>query len=131
MHGALAFIAGICTTIGAVLLVFALSGITYYGISVAAETALALVILVIAIIAVILLYIGLKATGYKIKTGEEALIGSTGKTVTTLNPNGTVRVNGEFWQATSKTKPIEEGKTVKVVGMEGMFLVVTEVEEKA
>lgn len=131
MHGALAFVAGICTTISIALLIFALAGITYAGFSPQAETALALVVLTIAVIAIWLLYYGLKSREYKVQTGKEALIGSTGKTTTDLNPNGTIRVNGEFWQATTKKDWIEKDKTVKVTGMEGMFLVVERAEEKA
>lgn len=131
MHGALAFVAGICTTISIALLIFALAGITYAGFSLQAETAVALVVLAIAVIAIWLLYYGLKSRQYKVQTGKEALIGANGKTVTDLNPNGTIRVNGEFWQATTKEGWIKKDKTVKVTGMEGMFLVVKPVEEKA
>jgi membrane-bound serine protease (ClpP class) len=131
MHGVLAFVAGVCTTIGVLLIILALAGITYYGLAPQAQLAVALVVILIAAIAVWILYYGLKAREYKIETGKEALIGSIGKTVTDLNPNGTVRVLGEFWQATTKAESVKSGQTVKVVGMEGMFLVVQAVEEKA
>ena len=131
MHGALAFVAGICTAIGAFLIVFALAGVTYYGITPQTQLGLALVAIIIATISVWILYFALKARDYKIQTGKEALIGSTGRAVTDLNPNGTVRVLGEFWQATTKEGTISEGATVKVVALEGMFLVAETVEEKA
>jgi membrane protein implicated in regulation of membrane protease activity len=38
---------------------------------------------------------------------------------------------GEFWEATAKDTSIVVGQAVEVVGMEGMFLVVKPVEEKA
>jgi membrane-bound ClpP family serine protease len=131
MHGALAFVAGICTTIAALLLVLALSGITYYGITPQEQVALAIALIAVAAVAAWLLYYGLKARKLKIQTGKEALIGANGKATTDLNPNGTVRVNGEFWEATSKTGWIRMGENVKVVGMEGMFLTVETAEEKA
>jgi membrane-bound serine protease (ClpP class) len=131
MHGVLAFIAGVCTTIGVVLIAFALTGITYYGITTQAELATAIVVLVIAVIAIVILFFALRAQTNKIETGKEALIGSTGRAVTDLNPSGTVRVNGEFWQATAKDTAVKEGATVKVVGMQGMFLIVQGTEEKA
>jgi membrane-bound serine protease (ClpP class) len=131
MHGALAFVAGICTTIAALLLVLALSGITYYGITPQEQVALAIALIAVAAVAAWLLYYGLKARNLRIQTGKEALIGANGKATTDLNPNGTVRVNGEFWEATSKTGWIRMGETVKVVGMEGMFLIVETFEEKA
>jgi len=131
MHGAFAFVAGICTTIATLLLVLALSGITYYGMTPQTQLALAIAAIILAAITLGLLYYALKARNLKIKTGKEALIGSNGKATTDLNPNGTVRVNGEFWEATSKTGWIRMGETVKVVGMEGMFLIVETFEEKA
>ena len=131
MHGVLAFVAGVCTTVGVVLIVLALSGITYSGIAPQGELAIALAAILIAAISSWILYYGLKARGYRIETGKEALIGSIGKAVTDLHPNGTIRVLGEFWQATSKAESITEGQAVKVVGMEGMFLIVQALEEKA
>ncbi len=131
MHGVLAFIAGVCTTVAVVLIAFALTGITYYGITTQAELATAMIILIIAVIAIIILYFALRAQSNKIETGKEALIDAMGKATTDLDPNGTIRVNGEFWQATAKTNTIKEGKAVRVVGMEGMFLIVQETEEKA
>ena len=131
MHGALAFVAGICTTIAALLLVLALSGITYYGITPQEQVALAIALIAVAAVAAWLLYYGLKARNLRIQTGKEALIGSNGKATTDLNPNGTVRVKGEFWEATSKNGWIRMGENVKVVGMEGMFLTVETAEEKA
>jgi membrane-bound ClpP family serine protease len=131
MHGALAFVAGICTTIAALLLVLALSGITYYGITPQEQVALAIALIAVAAVAAWLLYYGLKARNLRIQTGKEALIGANGKATTDLNPNGTVRVKGEFWEATSKNGWIKTGENVKVVGMEGMFLTVETAEEKA
>jgi membrane-bound serine protease (ClpP class) len=131
MHGALAFVAGICTTVAALLLVLAFSGITYYGITPQEQVALAIALIAIAVLSSWLLYYGLKARNLKVQTGKEALIGSNGKATTDLNPNGTVRVNGEFWEATAKNGWIRMSEPVKVVGMEGMFLIVETVEEKA
>jgi membrane-bound ClpP family serine protease len=131
MHVVLAFVAGICTTIGVLLIAFALAGITYYGITTQAELAAAIIALVVAAIAVLILYFALRAQSYKVETGKEALIGSTGVATTDLNPNGTVRVNGEFWQATAKDSMVKKDENVKVIGMKGMFLVVQATEEKA
>ena len=131
MHGALAFVARICTTIAALLIVLALSGITYYGITPQEQVALAIALIAIAIVTLWLLYYAFKARKLKIQTGKEALIGANGKATTDLNPNGTVRVKGEFWEATSKNGWIRMGENVKVVGMEGMFLTVETAEEKA
>jgi membrane-bound serine protease (ClpP class) len=131
MHGVLAFVAGMCTAIAAILLVFALSGVTYYGITPQEQLALAIALIAIAAVTSWMLYYAFKARKLKIQTGKEALIGSNGKAATDLNPNGTVRVKGEFWEATAKNGWIKKGENVKVVDMEGMFLIVESHKEKA
>ena len=52
MHGTLAFITGVCTTIAALLLVLAISGVTYYGITPLEQLALAITLLTIAAITI-------------------------------------------------------------------------------
>ena len=131
MHGILAFMAGVCTTIASLLLVLAVSGITYYGVTPQEQLSLAITLLTIAAIIFWMLYHAVKARKLKIQTGKEALIGAKGRASTDLNPNGTVRVRGEFWEATAKNGTIRNGITIKVVGMEGMFLIVEAAEEKA
>jgi len=85
-------------------------------------------VLVIAIILLaIIVWIVLKAARAnlsKIKTGKEALIGAEGVAVTDLNPEGSIRIVGEFWQAISEGEMIKSGEKVKVTGMEGMRLTV-------
>ena len=77
-----------------------------------------------------MLYKGVKANLFKVKTGKEALIGARGTAVTDLKPAGEIRVVGEFWQATAKGKWIKKGEPIEVVGLEGMFLVVKPAKEK-
>ena len=90
--------------------------------------------LIIAIILLaIIFWIVLKAARAnlsKIKTGKEALIGALGVAVTDLNPEGSIRIVGEFWQAISEGDMIKSGETVKVTGMEGMRLTVIPIKEK-
>ena len=124
MHAAVAFFGGVFAVIGALLLLAAVSGINYGGLSIQTEVALAIIVLVIAILAAWILYTGLAANLAKIKTGKEALIGSRGIAVTDLKPKGEIRVMGEFWQATAKDKWITNGERVEVIDTEGMFLVV-------
>lgn len=50
-------------------------------------------------------------------TGEEALVGSTGRAVTDCMPEGLVMVRGQLWSALS-AEGIEEGTSVKVIGTE-------------
>ena len=131
MHAWLAFIAGVLVIVGALFFFSAFSGIAFYGVALQIEAALAIILLIIAAIAAWMSYVGVKAQYSRVKTGKEALIGARGVAVTDLKPKGEVRVMGEFWQATAKDAPVVNGQAVEVIGMEGMFLVVKPVEEKA
>lgn len=55
------------------------------------------------------------------------VIGQTGEVRTTLKPVGSVYVDGELWSARSE-KTIRVGSQVKVVGREGLILIVEQVE---
>jgi membrane-bound serine protease (ClpP class) len=131
MHGWLAFLSGILVVVGAILLIEASYGVTYYGLSTQTTIAIAAILLVVAALTAWLLYAALRAQYAKVKTGKEALIGAKGVAVTDLDPKGEIRVIGEFWQATAKNAHISSGQTVEVIGLEGMFLVVKPSEEKA
>jgi membrane-bound serine protease (ClpP class) len=130
MHQAMSFLAAVCIVIAVLLLFSAFQGASYYGVTPQAQLALALVALVVAVIIIWMVYKAAQAKVSKIKTGKEALIGSLGVAVTDLKPKGEIRVLGEFWQATAQEKRINNGEKVKVVGMDGMLLIVTPVEEK-
>ncbi|MCK9275115.1 MAG: nodulation protein NfeD [Syntrophales bacterium] len=54
-------------------------------------------------------------------TGEEGMIGQTGKTITPVHEDGKIFIKGEYWNACSRT-PIEKGETVRVVRIRGLIL---------
>lgn len=56
-------------------------------------------------------------------TGGEQLIGSIGQVVDWLGPQGSVRVQGEIWEARSQW-PLKRGDGVRVVGRERLTLIV-------
>jgi membrane-bound serine protease (ClpP class) len=60
-----------------------------------------------------------RAASWPVVTGREGLIGEVGQARTALDPQGTVFVHGELWQATAVDGPIQEGERVEVVEMEG------------
>ncbi len=130
MHAGLAFLIGILVTIAAFLFYAAISGTTYYGLAVQVEVTLAVTLTVVAIIVVLIFYAGVKAQFRRVKTGKEALIGARGIVTSDLNPEGEVRVMGEFWEATTKDAIIAAGQPVEVISLEGMFLVVKPAEQK-
>jgi|WetSurMetagenome_2_1015567.scaffolds.fasta_scaffold02015_4 membrane-bound serine protease (ClpP class) len=55
-------------------------------------------------------------------TGVEGMIGTSGTTITPLNPGGLIRIRGENWQAISFEGDIEPGKKVIIVSVEGLIL---------
>ncbi len=61
-------------------------------------------------------------------TGQEGLIGAVGTVKVALEPEGSVFVWGERWQATSVTgQPISAGERVRVTAIEGLRLKVEKV----
>ena len=55
------------------------------------------------------------------------LVGQVGKVVSSLEPRGTVRVNGESWSAESLSgQPIAEGVEIVVMEVDGLTLKVSE-----
>ncbi|MFP3976173.1 MAG: NfeD family protein [Chloroflexota bacterium] len=56
--------------------------------------------------------------------GEEGMIGLTGVTVTSLSPEGSVKIRGELWKARAGDKSIGAGEEIEVEDVEGLKLVV-------
>jgi membrane-bound serine protease (ClpP class) len=55
-------------------------------------------------------------------TGREGFLGQMAETRTELAPEGMVFLNGELWRAVSTEGPVPAGRTVRVVGAEGLML---------
>ena len=53
------------------------------------------------------------------------LIGSKGKVVSPIAPEGLVKIKGELWQAASASESIEVGEEVIVVDQDGLKLIVS------
>ncbi len=56
--------------------------------------------------------------------GLPDMLGSTGKVVSTLDPEGLVRIKGELWVAKSASGKMDTGEKVAVVGQDGLKLAV-------
>ncbi len=65
---------------------------------------------------------GIRAQRRKPTTGIEGIIGATGETLSTLNPDGQVRVHGEIWRATSEEGKIAAATPIIVTGVENLTL---------
>jgi membrane-bound serine protease (ClpP class) len=68
--------------------------------------------------------LGLKAQRAKPVIGQEALLGETGVSLATLDPNGVVLLHGEIWKAVSSSGSIEKGARVRVIDRQGFTLYV-------
>jgi membrane-bound serine protease (ClpP class) len=63
---------------------------------------------------------GLRAQRVPRSSGGEQLVGAVGVVRSRLDPEGQVHVRGELWTAVSVGGPVEEGRPVSVVGVEGL-----------
>ena len=74
--------------------------------------------------AVISYRIGSRALGKKPEVGLPHMVGSKGKVVSPLEPEGLIRIKGELWIAKSAGGRIDIGEEVTVAGQDGLKLVV-------
>ena len=77
-----------------------------------------------AVYSVIIYRMGSKALRRKPVLGLPAMVGSKGKAVSPLAPEGIVIVKGELWQAKSGDEKIGTGEEIIVVGQDGLRLIV-------
>lgn len=77
------------------------------------------------IITVFLGLLGMRARKSKQMTGIETLVGEIGVSRTEINPEGTVLVRGEYWQARSN-QPIPAGQRVSIKRVAGSLILEVE-----
>ena len=68
--------------------------------------------------------IGSRALRRKPIIGLPNMIGTKGRVVSSLAPEGTVKIGDELWEATSTTNSIEAGEKITVVAQDRLKLVV-------
>ncbi len=91
------------------------------------EIPLAVIIIIMvawAGFAVFTFHKGTQALKKKPVVGLSDMVGSKGKVVSHLDPQGMVRIKGELWEAISVGGRIDTGKEVTVVGQDGLKLIV-------
>lgn len=64
----------------------------------------------------------------RVTTGAEGMVGSEGVVIREIRSEGTVRVRGELWTARARA-PIPAGEAVRVVGLDGLRLLVEPMRE--
>ncbi len=73
------------------------------------------------------IYMAIRTHTTKVTTGKEGITGETGVAVTNIDPDGQVKVHGEYWKATSQTK-IKKNDKISVVKVDGLLLTVEKLE---
>jgi len=78
-------------------------------------------VLVFTAVAVAILVTVVRDRRRRPATGAEGLVGELGTTISPVHKQGKIRVHGEIWNATSE-HPIEQGRSVRVVRVDGLNL---------
>ena len=68
--------------------------------------------------------LGSRALRKKPVVGLPGMVGTRGKVVSDLDPEGLVRIKGELWESKTEGRKINVGVEVTVVGQEGLKLIV-------
>ena len=60
----------------------------------------------------------------QVPVGLPSMVGTIGRAANSLAPEGLVRIKSELWVATTETGKIQKGDNIKVVGEDGLRLLV-------
>ena len=107
----------------AALAVIVLFGLPELGVEIPLAGLIALMVVWLAV-SVIIYRIGSRALRRKPLEKLPDMVGSQGKVVSPLAPEGLVRIEGELWMAKSASGKINLGNKVAVVEQDGLRLVV-------
>jgi len=66
-----------------------------------------------------------KVQGKEVPTPADIMIGRKGTAVTSLDPDGIVKLGGELWKASATDSPISAGDEIVVMSIRGLILSVT------
>ena len=86
-------------------------------------------VLVVSGFFIVVILMAIKAQLRKHETGTEAMVGATAEAVTDIDNEGKVFLKGEYWKATSE-KRIKKGTKVKIVKVDGLSLIVEEINNE-
>ncbi len=128
-------IAGLVSFILGGLIMFGKGGGEVYLVNSETFSTLRVIIIVTGVLLALFFLFGMaaviRAHRRRPETGKEEMIGAVGKVVEDLDPEGLIKVRGELWKAVSKDGSlIKVGEKVRVVGMDGLTLIVEKVDEK-
>ncbi|MGZ8550186.1 MAG: NfeD family protein [Chitinophagaceae bacterium] len=120
-HGLLAIGGVISLLLGSMMLIRSGSSLEVVRIS---RTVIFAATAVSALFFLFIVGFGMKAQRLKVVTGLEALIGDTAEVIDGLDPEGTVKVQGETWNAESLSGVISKGEKVRIKEMKNLTLYV-------
>ena len=81
-----------------------------------------LVIALAAVLELSLWFFGIRySRRRRAQVGVQTMIGTVGEAITTLSPDGQVKVDGEIWQAHGPPE-IRAGDQVRITGVKGLTL---------
>jgi membrane-bound ClpP family serine protease len=66
----------------------------------------------------------------KVQTGLEQMIGEEAVVIEDIDPEGKVEIGDEIWKATANGKKFQKGMKVRIIGAQGLILVVKDLDEK-
>ncbi len=113
---------------GAIIVVVVLVVLPRMGIDIPLPGLIAL-LAVFVTYAVVTYRIGSRALSRKPVAGLASMVGSRGTVVALLNPRGTVRIQGELWEAVARQGTIPAGEKVIVVEQNRMRLTVERIKK--
>jgi membrane-bound serine protease (ClpP class) len=123
-HGILTIGGVISLIIGSIMLINVESGLEVVMIS---WEVIALFVILTVLFFAFAITLGIKAQKRKPTTGTEGLIKKIGTAITDLNPDGTVKIHGEIWNAESIEGKIESKSTVEIVDVQNLKLKVKKI----
>ncbi|MBI4003899.1 MAG: nodulation protein NfeD [Candidatus Omnitrophica bacterium] len=90
------------------------------------DVSLGVIVPTVATLSAIILFVlqrALRAQAARVTTGAQGLVGEIGVASSKLDPEGTVFVHGELWNASS-ARPIAKGEKIRVIQVDSLRLVV-------
>jgi membrane-bound serine protease (ClpP class) len=120
-HGLLAIGGIISLLLGSMMLVKSGSSLEFVRIS---RSVIISATVVTALFFFFVIGFGMKAQRSKVVTGIEGLTGATGEVMEMLAPTGTIKVQGEIWNAESIAGNIGKGEKVRIKEMKNLKLYV-------
>jgi len=120
-HGMLTIGGIISLTLGSLMLIRTPTGLEVVSLS---WKVIVATVLMTTFFFAFLVGLGLRAQRKKPTTGQEGLVGEIGESIEQLNPDGTIRVHGELWKATSSSGKIPKSTRVRIVSVKDLMLIV-------